>query len=116
MTHDTDLDEDPEEHDLALGNTRPAMVPLVNMPLSDVVIFAFVALQAYMLRPQFVLVIAAAFAGSVSLYRKDYNAGRCFLCWVNTSMRHLAGSTYGGCFISTDIINPSGSYRGFDRG
>lgn len=116
MTNDINLDEDTGEHSLALGNTRPALVPLVNMPLFDVVVFAFVGLQAYMLRPQFVLVVVGAFSAAISLYRKDYNAGRCFVCWALTSMRHLAGRTYGGSFISPDAVSQSGTYRGFFHG
>lgn len=116
MTHDINLDEDLGEHDLALGNTRPAIVPLVNMPLVDVVVFAFAGLQAYMLRPQFVLLVAVAFSAAVSLYRKDYNAGRCFICWSLTSMRHLAGRTFGGSFISPDAVSQAGTYRGFLHG
>lgn len=109
---DLDIEEETGEHDLALGNTRPPVFPFLNIPWTDFVIFVLAALQAFAIRPAFLIPIGIAFLSSIALYRKDYNAGRCFFCWVLTDARHLSARTFDGPFISPDRISPLGSYRG----
>ena len=89
-----------EEHALALGGTRPALMPHVGMPWPDFVVFLMAAVEAMTLHRWVLLVpIALVFLFSLRLYRKDYNAGRCFVCWLNTSGRHMAGNVFGGTFV-----------------
>lgn len=102
---------DLEAHDLALGGTRPALMPYLGMPWPDFVVFFIAGAEAAMSRWQFLIPIVAVFLGSLVLYRRDYNAGRCFLCWCQTSGRHLAASTLGGTFISPQPY--PGVYRGY---
>jgi hypothetical protein len=105
-------DEDPGEHELALGNTRPALMPYLNMPWVDFVIFLMAAVEAVVSRWQFLIPIGALFAGSLVLYRRDYNAGRCFVTWFLTSGRHLGATDLGGTFISPSLVSPPGTFRG----
>jgi type IV secretory pathway VirB3-like protein len=88
------------EHELALGGTRPALMPYLNMPWMDFVIFLMAAVECAMSRWELLILLAVPFFSSLVLYRKDYNAGRCFLCWLTTSGRHLSASTFGGTFLS----------------
>jgi type IV secretory pathway VirB3-like protein len=93
-------DQDLAEHALALGATRPALMPYLGLPWPDFVVFFIVAVECLMWRWQLLILLAVPFLGSLILYRKDYNAGRCFVCWLNTSGRHMASNVYGGSFIS----------------
>jgi len=89
-----------EEHALALGGTRPALMPYVGMPWPDFVVFLMAAVEAMTLHRWVLLIpIALVLLFSLRLYRKDYNAGRCFVCWLNTSGRHMAGNVFGGTFL-----------------
>lgn len=108
-------EEDPCEHELALGNTRPALMPYLNMPWIDFVIFVMAAVEAIVSRWQFLIPIGVLFACSLVLYRRDYNAGRCFVCWLLTSGRHLGAADLGGTFISPSLVSPEGTYRGFSQ-
>lgn len=91
--------EELAEHRLAIGGTRPALMPYAGMPWPDFVIFFIAGVEALMTRWPLLIPILLAFAYSLKLYRKDYNAGRCFVCWLNTSGRHMAGHVFGGTFI-----------------
>jgi hypothetical protein len=105
-------EEDPGEHELALGGTRPALMPYFNVPWVDFVIFLMAAVEAVVSRWQFLIPIGALFAASLVLYRRDYNAGRCFVCWLITSGRHLGASDLGGTFISPALVSPAATFRG----
>lgn len=100
------------EHDLALGATRPALMPYVNMPWTDFVIFLMAAVESLVTRWQFLIPVGALFLGSLVLYRRDYNAGRCFVAWLLTSGRHLSAHTFGGTFISPSNVSPVATFRG----
>ena len=89
------------------------MVPYLNMPWVDFVIFLMAGVEAIASRWQLLFPIGAVFVGSLWLYHKDYNAGRCFVCWLITSGRHLGARDLGGTFISPDLVAPDGTYRGF---
>lgn len=88
------------EYELALGGTRPALMPYLNMPWMDFVVFLMAGVECAVSRWELLILLAFPFFGSLALYRKDYNAGRCFLCWLATSGRHLSASTFGGTFLS----------------
>ena len=88
------------EHELAIGATRPALMPYVGIPWPDFVVFLMAAVEALMFRAVLLIPIGLVFLFSLRLYRKDYNAGRCFVCWLQTSGRHMAGHVFGGTFIS----------------
>jgi type IV secretory pathway VirB3-like protein len=96
------------EHELALGGTRPALMPYVGIPWPDFVVFLMAAVEALMFRMALLVPIGVVFLFSLRLYRKDYNAGRCFVCWLQTSGRHMAGNVFGGTFIS-----PGAGHRTF---
>lgn len=102
-------DEDLAEHELAVGGTRPALMPYVGVPWFDFVVFVMAGVEAIMFRMQLLVPIGIVFLVSLRLYRKDYNAGRCFICWLTTSMRHMAGHVFGGTFISP---RPGDCFRG----
>lgn len=88
------------EHELALGGTRPALMPYLGMPWPDFVVFFIAAVEAMCFRWEFLILLAFPFLGSIVLYRRDYNAGRCFVCWLTTSGRHMASNVFGGTFLS----------------
>lgn len=106
------LDEDPGEHTLALGNTKPALFPYLNMPWVDFIVFCGAFVMAFVNKPIFCLPVAIAFAAAVRLYKKDYFAGRKFVCWLSTSARHLGAASVGGTYITPAAIYRPGTYRG----
>jgi type IV secretory pathway VirB3-like protein len=109
------LDERPlATHQIAVGNTRPAVVPVVNVPLKDCVVWGIFAMEAASYRIQFVPVIAAGFFFACTLYRKDYNAGRCFVSWLMTSASDLAARSLGGTSIPAEPGR--GAFRGIAHG
>jgi type IV secretory pathway VirB3-like protein len=87
------------EHELAIGATRPALMPYVGIPWPDFVVFLMAGVEALMFRWVLLIPIGLVLLFSLRLYRRDYNAGRCFICWLNTSGRHMAGNVFGGTFI-----------------
>lgn len=113
------MNEEPalDEHDLALGGTRPALMPYLAIPWRDFVIFLIVAVECVNTRWQFLIPLGVVFSYSMVLYRKDYNAGRCFVCWLQTSGRHLAAHVLGGTFVSPQITHEERPvFRGMIRG
>lgn len=104
---------DMPERTLAIGATRPALFPYLGIPWVDFLVFCMAAMEAAVIRPQFLIPIGVAFAGSLILYRQDYNAGRVFICWTTTTLRHLAAHTFGGTFISAS--EPHRAFRGIGR-
>lgn len=96
----TQMSEELETHELALGGTRPALMPYLGMPWVDFCVFFVIGLEAAVSRWQFLIPLGLAFLFSLRLYRRDYNAGRCLLCWWQTSVRHMAVPAFGGTFIS----------------
>jgi hypothetical protein len=100
------------EHDLALGGTRPALFPYLGMPWRDFIVFLIVGMECAVVRWQFLILLAFPFVGSIFLYRKDYNAGRCFVAWLSTSGRHLGAATLGGTFVSPAPAYPQCIFRG----
>lgn len=100
------------EYELAIGGTRPALMPYLNMPWIDFVIFLMAGVECVVSRWELLILLAVPFFTSLLLYRKDYNAGRCFLCWLTTSGRHLSASTFGGTFMSPTPAHVSRIYRG----
>jgi type IV secretory pathway VirB3-like protein len=100
------------EHDLALGGTRPALMPYLNMPWIDFVIFFMAAVECLVSRWELLLLLAAPFLWSLVLYKKDYNAGRCFLAWLTTSGRHLGAAAFGGTFVSPSPAARPRIFRG----
>jgi type IV secretory pathway VirB3-like protein len=89
-------------HKIAVGNTRPALVPVFNIPLKDVTVWGILAMEAAVYRIQFLAPIAAGFLYACTLYRKDYNAGRCFVSWLMTSAGDLAARSLGGTSIPAE--------------
>ena len=102
-------DQELAEHSLALGATRPAVMPYLGMPWPDFVVFFIAGVECLMWRWQLLILLAVPFLGSLILYRRDYNAGRCFVAWLGTSGRHMASHVYGGSFISPA---PGRGFRG----
>lgn len=87
---DDDDDVPLNSHALAIGGTRPALVPGLNMPAADVCFFIMAAGEAAVWRMTLLIPVGIAFIASLRLYRRDYNAGRCMLCWLETSGRQLS--------------------------
>jgi type IV secretory pathway VirB3-like protein len=108
------MEEELREHDLALGGTRPALMPYLNMPWMDFVVFLAAGVECLVSRWQLIVLVAVPFFYSLILYRKDYNAGRVFVCWLTTSGRHLGAASLGGTFISP--APAAGVFRGIVRG
>lgn len=102
-------DDDLAEHELAIGGTRPAVFPYLNMPWPDFVVFFIAGVECLCFRWQLLIVLAVPFFGSIVLYRRDYNAGRVFVCWLTTSVRHMASNVFGGSFLSP---SPGSTFRG----
>ncbi len=100
-------------HQIAVGNTRPAIVPMVNVPLPDCCVWGMLAMEAACFRWQFVIPIALGFLGAVALYRKDYNAGRVFVCYLSTTAFDLAARAMGGSFV---VPLWRGGFRGIVHG
>ncbi len=96
-------------HQIAVGNTRPPIVPMANVPLWDCCVWGMIAMEAAVFRWQFTIPIGLGFLGAIGLYRKDYNAGRVFLCWLSTSAFDLAGRSVGGTFV---VPRWTGGFRG----
>lgn len=96
----TDEDEDLAEHILAIGGTRPAMFPYIGVPWIDFVAWFIIACECLAIRWQLLILVAPMFLYSIRLYRRDYNAGRRFVCWMITSGRHFAANVFGGTFIT----------------
>lgn len=107
-----DREDELAEYDLALGATRPPLMPYVNMPWRDFVLFAMAAMESAMFRWELLLLLLGPFLCSLAMYRKDYNAGRCFLCWLSTSGRHLGAATLGGTFLSPRPAAGARLFRG----
>jgi type IV secretory pathway VirB3-like protein len=107
-----EVDQELETHDLAIGGTRPALMPFLAMPWTDFVVFLVVAVECLVSRWQLLIPLAIPFCYALILYRRDYNAGRCFVCWLQTSGRHLATDVLGGTFISPA---PGRCFRGIVR-
>ncbi len=107
------MDEELAEHELALGGTRPAIMPYLGMPWPDFVVFFTSGILCVMERWELLILLAFPFFGSLVLYRRDYNAGRCFICWLTTSGRHMAGNVFGGTFLSPA---PGRCFRGITHG
>lgn len=102
-----------DEFTLAIGATRPPLMPYLNVPWRDFIIFLMVGFECLLFRWQLLLFVVIPFVGSLVLYRKDYNAGRVFLCWLQTSGRHLGAAVFGGTFLSPA---PHAATRGLFRG
>lgn len=76
-------DEELHIHELALGGTRPALMPYVGIPWADFVIFLIIGMECIVAhKVQLLVFLVPAFVFSLSLYYRDYNAGRCFVCWL----------------------------------
>lgn len=110
MTEEAEL----ASHEIAVGNTRPALVPIFNIPLRDCCVWGMLAMEAASYRIQFLIPLAVGFVYACTLYRKDYNAGRCFVCWLMTSACDFAARSLGGTAI---IPAPGvGAFRGIVHG
>jgi hypothetical protein len=84
-------------------------MPYVGMPWVDFVVFFMAAMESLVFRWQFLIPLTIVFVFSLTMYRRDYNAGRCFVCWMKTSGKHLATHQLGGTFISPA---PGRGFRG----
>jgi type IV secretory pathway VirB3-like protein len=107
-------DHDPQtgEHVLALGGTRPALLPGLNIPWVEGVLYICAGLMAFVWTPQYFFIVWIPFmAFMVRLYRKDYNAGRVLLCWASVSARHLAVHAFGGSFVHPNLLKKT-TFRG----
>ncbi len=102
-------DEELASHELAVGGTRPALMPYLGIPWRDFCIFFMAGMEALIYRWQFLIPISLILAYSITLYRKDYNAGRCFVCWLGTGAKHMGAHHLGGTFISP---RPGRGFRG----
>jgi hypothetical protein len=78
-------------------------MPYLGIPWPDFVVFLMAAIEALMFRIALLVPIGLVFLFSLRLYRKDYNAGRCFVCWLQISGRHMAGNVFGGTFINPGV-------------
>lgn len=87
-------------------------MPYLNMPWLDFVVFLMIGVECIVSRWELLIFVAIPFFGSIILYRRDYNAGRCFLCWLTTSGRHLSAHTLGGTFLSPRPAHPTIIFRG----
>jgi type IV secretory pathway VirB3-like protein len=108
MTEEPDL----LEYKLALGGTRPAVLPFLNMPWVDFVVFLIAGIECLMTRVELLVFVIVPFFLSILMYRKDYNAGRLFVCWARTSLFHLGATALGGTFVNPRPANPILVYRG----
>ena|ERR1044072_5608233 len=97
-------------HDIAVGNTRPAIVPVFNIPWADCCVWGMAAMEAAVYRIQFLIPIGIGFAYACTLYRKDYNAGRCFVCWGMTTATDMMARSVGGASIAP--CAGRGAFRG----
>ena len=95
-----DKDEELEVHELAIARTRPAMMPYLGMPWADSIVFGVVALECITLHyMQFLIPLGALFMCSLGLYKRDYNVGRCFVCWINETGRLRITAIFGWLFL-----------------
>lgn len=93
-------DEELISHELAIAGTRPAMVPYIGMPWTDFVIFCMAAVQCVVMQnSQFLLVVLPLWGLSLGLYKRDYNAGRCFVCWFSETGRQRLAAIMGWLFL-----------------
>lgn len=99
-------------HTLQIGGTRPALMPYLGIPWSVTVVFGVAAMELLMVRWQLVILLLPPFAVAVFLCRRDYNAGRCFVCWIRTTARHLGAASLGGTFLSPFPAVRSKRFRG----
>lgn len=89
-------DEELIVHELALGGTRPALMPYVGIPWADFVIFLIIGLECIVAhKAQLLVFLVPAFLFSLSLYYRDYNAGRCFVAWLTFTGRQKLASLIG---------------------
>jgi type IV secretory pathway VirB3-like protein len=86
-----EAEDELNHHELALGGTRPAMIPGLNMPIVDFSVWIMAATEAFMFRWPLLIPIVVGFLASLRMYRKDYNAGRVLLSWAFTAGRHFSG-------------------------
>ena len=89
-------DEELTIHELALGGTRPALMPYVGIPWADFIIFLIIGMECVVAhKAQLLVFLVPAFLLSLSLYYRDYNAGRCFVCWLTFAGRQKLASLVG---------------------
>jgi type IV secretory pathway VirB3-like protein len=89
-------DEELTVHDLAIARTRPPMMPGLGMPWVDAIVFLVAGVDCIVLsHTQFLIPLGAVFIFSLGLYKRDYNAGRCFVCWLSETGRLRIASIFG---------------------
>lgn len=93
-------DENLATFTLQLGGTRPALMPYLGIPWSVAVVFGVATMELLIIRWQLTAFLIPPFLIAVILCRRDYNAGRCFVCWMRTTGRHLSAASVGGTFLS----------------
>lgn len=95
----TDRDEEVELDTgiIAVGGTRPAMVPGLGLPLKDTAYFILAFGWTMLFKTVLMIPVGLFFLGMLKLYARDYNAGRVMVCFLRTNTRHLSpalGGTY----------------------
>lgn len=108
---------DSEELDVApvcVPATRPAMVPMLNIPVELFTLLLGLATATIILtkNPLYLIPVPAVWWGMRQWVKYDYNAPRICLLWFRTKMRAWDAWVWGGSSPASMPIRPSKHPRG----
>lgn len=89
-------DEELVVNELAIAATKPALAPVIGIPWKDFLFFAMAAMECIIMgMAQLLLLLLPIFLFSITLYKRDYNAGRVFIGWVAETGRMRLAAIFG---------------------
>jgi len=104
-------DEELIINDLAIAATKPAMLPVLGIPYKDSLFFAMAALECFIMgQAQLLLLLLPIFLFSITLYKRDYNAGRVFIGWVAETGRMRLAAIFGWILLIRPQDRAAASY------
>jgi type IV secretory pathway VirB3-like protein len=105
-------DDDMGEATLHLAGTRPAMVPIVNVPWIAMVLLVGVTAELAMIYWKLALIATPLWPVALFVFRKDHNALRILGAWIRTAGLDFRAHWFGGTSIEVFPQTYHGHFRG----
>lgn len=108
----TDTPEDLGETTLHLAGTKPAMVPVVNVPWTAMVLLIGVTAEMAEIYWKMAIVAVPLWPVALFIFRQDHNGLRVLGSWVKTAGLDLRANWFGGTSVEVFPTTFSGRFRG----
>lgn len=100
------------ETDLHLAGTRPAMVPIVNIPWVSMILLSGITVELATLYWKLIFIAVPLWPVALFIFRKDHNGMRILGAWIRTAGMDFHAHWFGGTSVETFPRTYRGRFRG----